>query len=426
MNTNRRKFIKGAAMAGVAGSTIISPIARQAWAAGSDEPIKIGLQVHLTGIGSTYGRWYDQTSKAAVKVINDTGGIGGRPIDLVIEDDATDPKRGGEVCGKLVTQLKVDFIFGCLYEHVMHGSWPTADELKMPYMLCGETATVGAGQMTRYIFQPCITDVRSQITAIGKWITDLGKKVAMIYPDFGFGYDHRDFFSEASAKHGGEITALIPVSMMDTSYTRYFPKIPSDTEVIYHVMVGPGVLTFVREMGEHFGSNRPQLFGFIDSVEAVDIASPGLEFLEGSYFWEAMPRYGSGYPTSFEKFYRENVGISDMGHSVGDDRDFPTYSHMFSCWETLFAIKEVVEKSGYKSRTPKDVEAFITAFESMSGFEEGNGHPQGRKIFLGKAHQGIGQNFISKVENQKLTTILKTEPEDGLYDAQADYTTQSL
>ena len=62
----------------------------------------------------------------------------------------------------------------------------------------------------------------------------------------------------------------------------------------------------------------------------------------------------------------------------------------------------------------------------MSGFEEGNGHPQGRKIFLGKAHQGIGQNFISKVENRKLTTILKTEPEDGLYDAQADYTTQSL
>ena len=56
-------------------------------------------------------------------------------------------------------------------------------------------------------------------------------------------------------------------------------------------MVGPGVLTFVKEMGEFFGSNRPQIFGFIDSLEAVDIASPGLEFLEGTHFWEAYPRY---------------------------------------------------------------------------------------------------------------------------------------
>ena len=426
MKINRRKFLKSAATAGVVGGTMFSPIARQAWAAGSDEPIKIGLQVHLTGIGSIYGRWYDQTSKAAVKLINETGGIGGRPIELIIEDDGTDPSRGGEVCAKLVTQHKVDFIFGCLFEHVMHGSWPTATELKMPYMLCGEASSLPAGKMSRYIFQPCITDVRSQISAVGKWITDLGKNVTMILPDYGFGYDHRDYFTEAAAKHGGVIKELIMVPASETSYTKYFPRVPSDTDLIYHVMVGPGVLTFVREMGEYFGSNRPQLFGFIDSLEGVAISSPGLEFLEGSYFWEAMPRYGSGNPTPFEKFYREHVGITDMGHSVGDERDVPTYSHMFSCWETLFAIKEVIELSGYKKRTPKDVEAFITAFENISGFEESNEHPQGRKIMLRKAHQGIGPNFISKVENQKLNTIFKTETEDGLNEPDADYTTQLL
>ncbi len=426
MKINRRTFVKGASTAGVVGGTILSPIARQAWAAGSDEPIKIGLQVHLTGIGSTYGRWYDRTSKAAVEVINAAGGIDGRPIDLVIEDDGTDPKRGGEVCGELVTRHNVDFVFGCLFEHVMHGSWPIAHELKMPYILCGEASSLPAGKMSRYIFQPCITDVKSQISAVGKWITDLGKKVTMIFPDYAFGYDHRDYFSEAAAEHGGEINALIPIPATETSFTRYFPQIPSDTDLIYHVMVGPGVLTFVRELGEHFGANRPQLFGFIDSVEAVDIASPGLEHLEGSYFWEALPRYGEGYPTEFEKFFREKVGLTDDGHSVDDDRDFPTYSHMFSCWESLFAIKRVVEMSGYKQRTPKDVEKFITALESVTSFEESMAHPQGRKIFLGKAHQGIGQNFVSKVENRRLTTIFKTEPEDGLYEPAADYPSESL
>ena len=62
-------------------------------------------------------------------------------------------------------------------------------------------------------------------------------------------------------------------------------------------MVGPGVLTFVKELGEHFGPKRPQIFGFIDSLEAVALNSPGLEFLEGTYFWEGYPRYAQADQT---------------------------------------------------------------------------------------------------------------------------------
>ena len=67
---------------------------------GSDAPIRLGFQVHRTGIGAAYGRWYERTTKAAVKLINDAGGIGGRPVEMVIEDDGTDPKRGAEVVEK--------------------------------------------------------------------------------------------------------------------------------------------------------------------------------------------------------------------------------------------------------------------------------------------------------------------------------------
>ena len=35
------------------------------------EPIKIGFQAHRTGIGAAYGRWYERTTNAAVKLIND-------------------------------------------------------------------------------------------------------------------------------------------------------------------------------------------------------------------------------------------------------------------------------------------------------------------------------------------------------------------
>ena len=288
----RRTAIKGAtALAGIAAASSL-PGTRLFAQSGSDEPLRLGFQVHRTGIGAAYGRWYERTSQAAVKHINENGGVGGRPIELVIEDDGTDPKRGAEVVEKFASQHKVDFVFGTLFSHVVIGSAPRAGELKMPYFVVSEGTHVPSGSLNRYVFQPGITDVRQQVISMAPWMTqNLGKKVAMVFPDYAFGHDHRDNLTAALERLGGEVTAHLPIPPTETSFTKYFPKVPPGTEVLYHVMVGPGVLTFVKEMGEFFGDNRPELFGFIDSLEAVDIASPGLEYLDGSYFWEGFPRY---------------------------------------------------------------------------------------------------------------------------------------
>ncbi len=424
----RRKLLKGlSAAAGGAALSGLLPTPIRYFEARAASPIKIGFQVHRTGIGAAYGRWYEQTTNAAVKLINDAGGIAGRPIELVAEDDGTDPKRGAEVVEKFATEHKVDVVFGTLFSHVVIGSAPTAGQLKMPYFVVSEGYHVASGKLNRYVFQPGITDVRAQVSSLAPWIAaNLGKKVTMIFPDYAFGHDHRDYFSAALAKQGGSIAALLPIPPTETSFTRYFPQVPADTEVIYHVMVGPGVLTFVKEMGEHFGSNRPQIFGFIDSLEAVDIASPGLEFLEGTYFWEAFPRYAGKNQTPYDKFYREAVGVDENGAAVGDPKDVSTYSHMFGCWETLYVIKQAIEGSGYQSPTDTDKKALIEALEAITGFEESNEHPQGAKQFNGKLHQAYGHQFISKVEGQRLNVTHRTAIEDGLYEPEGDYTTQPL
>ena len=54
---------------------------------------------------------------------------------------------------------------------------------------------------------------------------NLGKKVTMIYPDFAFGYDHRDYFSAAIKAQGGEAIKLIPIPPTESSFTRYFPEL---------------------------------------------------------------------------------------------------------------------------------------------------------------------------------------------------------
>lgn len=389
------------------------------------EPVKIGFQVHRTGIGAAYGRWYGRTSEAAVKLINDGGGINGRMVELIAEDDGTDPKRGAEVVEKFATQHNCDVGFGTLFSHVVIGSAPRAGELKLPYFVVSEGHHVASGMLNRYTLQPGITDVKSQVQAMAPYVAkNLGKKITMIFPDFAFGHDHRDYFTAAIEAQGGEVLEHIAIPPSETSFTKYFPKIPRETEVLYHVMVGPAVLTFVKELGEFFGSQRPEMFGFIDSLEAVDIGSSGLEYLEGTYFWEGSPRYAQPDQSEHDKFYRAAVGVDDNGASVSDPTDVSTYAHMFGCWETLHVIKAGMETAGYSSTADRG--KLIEAVEAMTDMPLSQAHPQGAKRFNGKTHQVFGHQYISKVIDGKLVCVHTTSIEDTLYPDEVDYTTQPL
>lgn len=391
----------------------------------SSAPIKIGFQSHRTGIGAAYGRWYEKTTSAAIKAINAAGGINGRPVEVFIEDDGTDAGRGAEVVAKFAKQHKTDIVYGTLFSNVVVGSAPTAGELKIPYYVVSEGYHVASGKMNRWCLQPGITDVRAQVTSMAPWIAaNAGKKVTMIYPDYAFGYDHRDYLPPALEKAGAQVIAQIAIPPTESSFTKYFPQIPSETDVIYHVMVGPAVLTFVKELGEFYGNSGPKLFGFIDSLEAVDINSPGLEYLDGSHFWEGSPRYAQPDDTDAQKAYRAVVGIDDNGAAIDDPKDVSTAAHMFGCWETLYVIKKAMEDCGYKG--PEDRARLVEATEAMTEFAEGPEHPQGPKIFNGKIHQVFGTQNISKLENGRLNVVHKTTIEDGLYEPEGDYTTQPL
>src|SRR5690606_7680273 len=121
MTITRRTALTGLA-AGAAAATGWVPYIQ----AQSSQPIRIGFQVHRTGIGAVYGRWYDRVTEAAVQRINEAGGINGRPVEIIAEDDGTDPKRGAEVVEKLATQHECDIGYGTLFSHVVIASAPRA------------------------------------------------------------------------------------------------------------------------------------------------------------------------------------------------------------------------------------------------------------------------------------------------------------
>src|SRR5699024_8216268 len=139
-------------------------------------------------------------------------------------------------------------------------------------------------------------------------------------------------------------------------------------------------LTFVKELGDFYGSgDRPELFAFTDSIEAVALNTRGLELLDGTYYWEGMPRYASADEPEPAKFYRQAVGVDENGAAIDNPKDVSTYSHMFGCWETLHVIKAAMEAADYQG--PKDRQSVIEAVEAMSEMPLSIAHPQGPKLF---------------------------------------------
>src|SRR3990167_6408447 len=101
-SVSRRTVLTGAGAVAL-GAGLPGPWVRRATAQAGQGPLRLGFQVHRTGIGAVYGRWYERATTAAVKLINEKGGIAGRQVEIVAEDDGTDPKRGGEGGGEVGT-----------------------------------------------------------------------------------------------------------------------------------------------------------------------------------------------------------------------------------------------------------------------------------------------------------------------------------
>jgi branched-chain amino acid transport system substrate-binding protein len=78
-------------------------------------PIKVGVVTDQTGPLSAMGIANANTARMVVDDINAQGGVLGRPIELVLEDSATEDSVAEAKAAKLVEQDKVDVILGGIY-----------------------------------------------------------------------------------------------------------------------------------------------------------------------------------------------------------------------------------------------------------------------------------------------------------------------
>src|SRR5262245_32994848 len=97
---SRRSFLEAALAGGTAGVASLT-ITKDLFAQASG-PLVIGHHCDLTGVISSWGFWHDKAAKAAVEIINKSGGISGRKVDLATEDTESNPAPGARKLRNLI------------------------------------------------------------------------------------------------------------------------------------------------------------------------------------------------------------------------------------------------------------------------------------------------------------------------------------
>ncbi len=116
------------------------------------EPILIGATVSLTGKYMETGKLYEEAYKMWVEDVNKKGGLLGRPIELILYDDESNPTIAEDLYEKLITEDKVDFVLGAYSSSIVNTTSSVAEKHKYVYLEAGGTSEKLFTRGYKYIF----------------------------------------------------------------------------------------------------------------------------------------------------------------------------------------------------------------------------------------------------------------------------------
>ena len=200
------KALRTALLTAVAAATLAAPAFAQA-------PIKIGVLTPLSPPGdASAGQLIVRGAKMGADEINAQGGIlGGRKIELVIEDDAGTPEKGVAGLRKLASQDKVVAVVGQFHSSVMEATQDLAEQLKVPIFSTQASAKKLTEKHLTYTFRTHVIDPY-RVALWNKWIIQQGfKRVAILAEntDYGIGLVEETKKQFASMNVKAELKTII-------------------------------------------------------------------------------------------------------------------------------------------------------------------------------------------------------------------------
>ena len=179
----------------------------------AQKPVKIGVLTPLSPPGdAAAGQFIVRGAKMGVEDVNARGGVlGGRKIELVVEDDSGTPEKGAAGFRKLATQDQVAAVIGQFHSSVMAAVQVLAEQFQIPVFSTQASAKGITEKHLNYTFRTHVIDPdRCQLWT--RWVKERGfKRVALITEntDYGIGLVEETKKAFASMLPGAELKTVI-------------------------------------------------------------------------------------------------------------------------------------------------------------------------------------------------------------------------
>ncbi len=244
----------------------------------ASDPIKIGINVPLTGFAASDGESALNGAKLAADQINKAGGIDGRQVELVVYDDQASPKEALAIATKLIEKDKVAVGVSCSYSGATRAAAGVYQAAKVPYL----SAYAIHPDITRagdYVFRTSfVGEVQGRAGA--KLVGDILKKqrAVLITLNNDFGMSLSAGFKEKAGEYGVSIVNEYTYAIKDRQFGPIVAKVKADKpDVIYATgyffTAGP-LVTQLRAAGVDATIIGQEGF---DTQTFIDIAGPTAE-----------------------------------------------------------------------------------------------------------------------------------------------------
>ena len=244
--------------------------------------IKIGFFGDLTGPTFNFGKSAYNGVLMATDEINQAGGINGRRIDIVFEDDKGSPEEAARLTAKLIDQDKVLAIIAGGVSGNSRAAAPKAQSSHIP-LISPSSTDPAVTQTGDYIFRACFVDTFQGEVMATFAVRSLKAQKAAILFDFNspYGRGLTEYFKLSFTKLGGRIVSEQSYAQGDADFKGQLSTIRSAEPDVIYIPGYYGDVALIVKQARLIGLTQPLLGG--DGWDAPELWQLGGDSLNGSY-----------------------------------------------------------------------------------------------------------------------------------------------
>lgn len=244
--------------------------------------IKIGFFGDLSGPTFNFGESAKNGVLMAADEINLGGGIEGRRIDVVLDDDGGSPEKAATLTGQLIDNDKVVAIIAAGTSQNSRAASPKAQSSKIP-LIAPSSTDPAVTQVGDYIFRACFVDAfQGEVMAHFAFNTLKAKKAAILF-DFNspYGRGLTDYFELSFSKLGGQIVGKLSYTQGDIDFKGQLSTVRSAEPDVIYIPGYYGDVAVIARQARQIGLNQPLLGA--DGWDAPELWQLGGDALNGSF-----------------------------------------------------------------------------------------------------------------------------------------------